>query len=504
MISRNLNQVTTTSKRVLDTRSTGVVASLVPSTGTSGPSYIYNDVVSLGLVTEDVCGEILSTNLPSNFIAYSDGSMYVPSGLADGAYYVIYKVKVQGVPQVGTGIAAIWVGPVPQSGPSRNLNKQTITGRRVIDTSKTGVIASSVPASGVNGAGYLYNDIVAAGLIGQEVSGEIVDTNIAAANWYAYSDSSLYINPATPDGDYFFRYRKRVNGVPDAKLSTINVHLGAAPTVTPMNRNMNQAFSGKRLLTTPKVGVLATLIPSTGTHGAAYAYNDLVFPADNNKLVRGFILTMPASGTMLANDDTSFTFSGAVDGSHTFTYELFLDDVSQGTATGFIQVGGAAGAITITLDPITVNASASSAGAAPGSATIAITLDNGTFSMSALGTNETVFNVTLDNGILSASASSGTSSSANIVLSDVLLSISASSIPAPGVTSANVILENVSLNISAVSIPPSGSASVNINLDDGYLYATATGSDPPLSIGPNVQVPIVLAVDIYGKLIIMM
>jgi hypothetical protein len=498
MISRNLNQVTATSKRVLDLNRTGVVASSVPGVGTSGPAYLYNDVVSLGLVTEDVCGEILSTNLPFGWVAYSDGSLYVPTGMADGAYYVIYKVKVNGVPQSGTGMASIWVGPIPQSGPSRNLNVTTITGRRVLDTSKTGVIANSVPASGLDGPGYIYNDLVAAGLVGQEVSGEVIATNLPGA-WYAYSDTRLYIPPTTPDGDYYLRYKLKINGVPDTKLSTVNIHLGAAPAVTPMNRNMNQSFSGKRLLTTPKVGVLASLIPSTGTHGPAYAYNDLTFPADANKLVRGFILTLPSSGTMLADDDTSFTFSGAADGVYTFTYELRVDDVVLGTATGSITVGTLAG-ISIVLDPVIVNMSASSA-AATSDATIAITLDNGSFSISANSGTSATISILLDNVINSVSATAGNQSSFDIVLDTVVASMSATS----SVTSSasfNIILSNILTSVNAVSMPDSPEATIDIQLSNGSLYMTASGSEPPLSVGPNVQIPITLAVDIYGKLII--
>jgi hypothetical protein len=450
------------------------------------------------LFLEDVCAEIIETNLPTGWFAYSNTSLYVPSGIFDGNYYIVYKLKINGVPQTGTGTSTIRVGNALLSGPSRNLNKKSITGRNVIDVSKTGVTASTVPSTGTNGAGYLYSMVTAAGLTEQEVSGEVVDTNLPTG-WYAYSNSSLYVPPSTPDGNYYLRYLSKINGIPEPKLSTLNIHLGAAPAVTPMNRNMNQSFSGKRLLTTPKVGVLASLIPSTGTHGPAYAYNDLTFPADANKLVRGFILTLPSSGTMLADDDTSFTFSGAADGVYTFTYELRVDDVVLGTATGSITVGTLAG-ISIVLDPVIVNMSASSA-AATSDATIAITLDNGSFSISANSGTSATISILLDNVINSVSATAGNQSSFDIVLDTVVASMSATS----SVTSSasfNIILSNILTSVNAVSMPDSPEATIDIQLSNGSLYMTASGSEPPLSVGPNVQIPITLAVDIYGKLII--
>jgi hypothetical protein len=153
MISRNLNQTTLTSKRVLDISATGVPASTVPSTGTSGAGYAHNDVVAGNLFLEDVCAEIIETNLPTGWFAYSNTSLYVPSGIFDGNYYIVYKLKINGVPQTGTGTSTIRVGNALLSGPSRNLNKKSITGRNVIDVSKTGVTALTVPFTGINGAG---------------------------------------------------------------------------------------------------------------------------------------------------------------------------------------------------------------------------------------------------------------------------------------------------------------------------------------------------------------
>jgi hypothetical protein len=106
-----------------------------------------------------------------------------------------------------------------------------------------------------------------------------------------------------------------------------------------MLRNLNTSTGGKRILGTPKTGVLGSLIPSTGDNGAGYCYNDLVFPTDNAKEIRGQILTWPSAGTLTAYEDTSFEFS-APDGVYYFTYQLYVDGVSVGSpATVTLVVG---------------------------------------------------------------------------------------------------------------------------------------------------------------------
>lgn len=70
-----------------------------------------------------------------------------------------------------------------------------------------------------------------------------------------------------------------------------------------------------------------------GAYGAGYAYNDLDLPTDNGKEICGRITSQPSAGTLYANEDTSFTFSGASDGVYTFNYQLYVDGVSTGSPT---------------------------------------------------------------------------------------------------------------------------------------------------------------------------
>lgn len=88
------------------------------------------------------------------------------------------------------------------------------------------------------------------------------------------------------------------------------------------------------------VGVLASTIPSTGGVGASFLYNDITLPADANKSIRALILTRPSAGTLFVYEDGSFTFSGAPDGTYSFTYQLYVDGVSTGSpATVTLNVG---------------------------------------------------------------------------------------------------------------------------------------------------------------------
>jgi hypothetical protein len=89
------------------------------------------------------------------------------------------------------------------------------------------------------------------------------------------------------------------------------------------------------------LGVLGSDVPSTGTNGPGYLYNDLTLPADANKEVRGLIITPPSAGTFFAYEDSGFTLADAPNGTYTFTYRLFEDGVDKGTATETIQIGTA-------------------------------------------------------------------------------------------------------------------------------------------------------------------
>ena len=107
-------------------------------------------------------------------------------------------------------------------------------------------------------------------------------------------------------------------------------------------------ISGALLIGETGLGVLGSAIPSTGDSGGSYLYNDLSLPADANKEICGRITTWPASGTLVAYEDGSFSFTGAADGAYSFAYQLYVDGVATGAPTSVaLAVGAAAHQVTI-------------------------------------------------------------------------------------------------------------------------------------------------------------
>jgi hypothetical protein len=108
-------------------------------------------------------------------------------------------------------------------------------------------------------------------------------------------------------------------------------------------------ISGAHLFGNAGLGVLAETIPDDGDDGASYLYNDLSLPADNGKEICGRITTWPGSGTLTAYEDGSFEFD-AVDGAHSFRYQLYVDGVATGSpATVDLLVGSVPVTITCNL-----------------------------------------------------------------------------------------------------------------------------------------------------------
>ena len=86
------------------------------------------------------------------------------------------------------------------------------------------------------------------------------------------------------------------------------------------------------------LGVIASSIPSTGTHGPSYLFNDLVLPDDENKEIRGSIEIPPVGvDEFFAWEDGSFSLR-ASPGTYSFTYRLFVNGMDFGTAVASILV----------------------------------------------------------------------------------------------------------------------------------------------------------------------
>lgn len=114
-------------------------------------------------------------------------------------------------------------------------------------------------------------------------------------------------------------------------------------------RNLNLSKTRGRILGIPKTGKLGSQIPSTGVDGPGYLYPSLDLPADANTEVCGTVTTLPTAGVLAANEDTSFTFTGAPDGSYFFIVQEKAEGVPVGSPiTVTLNVGSG---VTISCSP---------------------------------------------------------------------------------------------------------------------------------------------------------
>jgi hypothetical protein len=117
--------------------------------------------------------------------------------------------------------------------------------------------------------------------------------------------------------------------------------------------------TGKFLADSPGFGVLGVDIPIEG-----YIHQYLDMPSDNDKEMRGEILSWPSAGELVVYNDTTWEFTGP-NGSYEFTFQGYRDNVPFGpvrtvsftvgetntyeyTGSGGVLVGGSA---VITWDP---------------------------------------------------------------------------------------------------------------------------------------------------------
>lgn len=110
-------------------------------------------------------------------------------------------------------------GPTTRASSSSLISGKTVAGNRGL-----GVLASTVPSTGLSGASFLYNDLTLPADNSKEVYGLIL-TVPSAGTFYAYEDGSFSLIGA-PDGTYTFTYRLFVNGV-DSGTATAVITVGA-------------------------------------------------------------------------------------------------------------------------------------------------------------------------------------------------------------------------------------------------------------------------------------
>lgn len=85
------------------------------------------------------------------------------------------------------------------------------------------------------------------------------------------------------------------------------------------------------------LGVFAEQVPAFGANGAGFAFSSLQFPEDNGKEIIGRIARWPTNGTLVANEDTSFSYAGQND---SFDWQLYVDGQAVGSpVTVTLQTG---------------------------------------------------------------------------------------------------------------------------------------------------------------------
>lgn len=80
----------------------------------------------------------------------------------------------------------------------------------------------------------------------------------------------------------------------------------------------------------PGHGVLAQDVPSTGKNGPGILFPSLQFPRDTDKEVRVEVVSWPAQGDLFVFPDSSFSYTNAPDGNHSFDVQVY----EQGAAVG--------------------------------------------------------------------------------------------------------------------------------------------------------------------------
>lgn len=142
----------------------------------------------------------------------------------------------------------------------------------------------------------------------------------------------------------------------------------------------------------PGHGILGSAVSNTGDNGGSPVYNDLSLPADANKEYRWAVTVPPGSGTLAVFEDLTFEFDPPSNGVYTFTYQLWEDGVSQGTAVVTMTSGTA-----ITISDVGGIPSAEAFGTPVASNMWKITSVGGIPSSEAFGLPDIAFPITISN-----------------------------------------------------------------------------------------------------------
>lgn len=85
-------------------------------------------------------------------------------------------------------------------------------------------------------------------------------------------------------------------------------------------------------------GIRGADVPSTGGSGAAVIFDSLSLPADNDKEYRFEVTELPSAGTLVLNENTTCSFTGAPDGTYYLKGDLLEYDPATGDVTNLGEI----------------------------------------------------------------------------------------------------------------------------------------------------------------------
>jgi len=109
-----------------------------------------------------------------------------------------------------------------------------------------------------------------------------------------------------------------------------------------MLRNLNATYAGKRILASPTIGVLASVIAAEtaeGDQGPGILYNESIDPVYAGKYLRAWITNPPTVGSLLIAENGAIEGYDLPVGTHVFPYDLIVNDAYDSSSSFTVAVG---------------------------------------------------------------------------------------------------------------------------------------------------------------------
>ena len=109
-----------------------------------------------------------------------------------------------------------------------------------------------------------------------------------------------------------------------------------------MLRNLNATYASKRILASPTIGVLASVIAAEtaeGDQGPGILYNESIDPVYAGKYLRAWITNPPTVGSLLIAENGAIEGYDLPVGTHVFNYDLIVNDAYDSSSSFTVAVG---------------------------------------------------------------------------------------------------------------------------------------------------------------------